>query len=115
METSYIFAIVHLALLVVYLILFRHVDLKKRLLALYPLGIGLIITIVNGKFGQYGATPLRHCASLADTSEQLCRRLLLLKAVGHTSHRGAVHGFCEQHVLSCPRLSLIPDGGSTQR
>ena len=48
METSYIFAIVHLALLVVYLILFRHVDLKKRLLALYPLAIGLIITIVNG-------------------------------------------------------------------
>jgi hypothetical protein len=48
METSYIFAIVHLALLVVYLILFRHVALKKRLLALYPLGIGLIITIVNG-------------------------------------------------------------------
>ena len=48
METSYIFAIVHLALLVVYLILFRHVDQKKRLLALYPLGIGLIITIVNG-------------------------------------------------------------------
>ena len=48
METSYIFAIVHLALLVVYLILFRHVTLKKRLLALYPLGIGLVITIVNG-------------------------------------------------------------------
>lgn len=48
METSYIFAIVHLALLVVYLILFRHVALKKRLLALYPLGIGLVITIVNG-------------------------------------------------------------------
>lgn len=48
METSYIFAIVHLALLVVYLILFRHVALKKRLLALYPLAIGLLITIVNG-------------------------------------------------------------------
>ena len=48
METSYIFAIVHLALLVVYLILFRHVALKKRLLALYPLAIGLVITIVNG-------------------------------------------------------------------
>lgn len=48
METSYIFAIVHLALLVVYLILFRHVTLKKRLLALYPLAIGLVITIVNG-------------------------------------------------------------------
>ena len=48
METSYIFAIAHLALLVVYLILFRHVALKKRLLALYPLAIGLLITIVNG-------------------------------------------------------------------
>ena len=48
METSYIFAIVHLALLVVYLILFRHVALKKRLLALYPLAIGLVITIING-------------------------------------------------------------------
>ena len=45
METSYIFAIVHLALLVVYLILFRHVTLKKRLLALYPLGIGLVIQV----------------------------------------------------------------------
>ena len=48
METSYIFAIVHLALLVVYLILFRHVALKKRLLALYPLAIGVVVTIVNG-------------------------------------------------------------------
>ena len=48
METSYIFAIVHLALLVVYFILFRHVALKKRLLALYPLAIGLVITIING-------------------------------------------------------------------
>ena len=50
METSYIFAIVHLALLVVYLILFRHVALKKRLLALYPLDIGLVITIINVAF-----------------------------------------------------------------
>ena len=48
METSYIFAIVHLALLVAYFILFHHVALKKRLLALYPLAIGLLITIVNG-------------------------------------------------------------------
>ena len=48
METSYIFAIVHLTLLVVYFILFRHVALKKRLLALYPLAIGLVITIING-------------------------------------------------------------------
>ena len=48
METFYIFAIAHLALLVAYFILFRHVALKKRLLALYPLAIGLLITIVNG-------------------------------------------------------------------
>ena len=48
METSYIFAIAHLASLVVYLILFRHVPLKKRLLALYPLAIGLVVTIING-------------------------------------------------------------------
>ena len=48
METSYIFAIVHLTFLVVYFILFRHVALKKRLLALYPLAIGLVITIING-------------------------------------------------------------------
>ena len=47
METFYIFAIVHLALLVAYFILFRHVALKKRLLALYPLDIGLVITIIN--------------------------------------------------------------------
>lgn len=47
METFYIFAIAHLALLVAYFILFRHVALKKRLLALYPLDIGLVITIIN--------------------------------------------------------------------
>lgn len=50
METFYIFAIAHLALLVVYFILFRHVALKKRLLALYPLDIGLVITIINVAF-----------------------------------------------------------------